>query len=107
MAKEWAKGFYKSKAWLECRAAYIKHVLGLCERCGVPGYIVHHKEELNPNNINDPYITLSWDNLEYLCLDCHNKHHDVNREKKPITKDEYKFNRISEKGLYKVKIIYN
>lgn len=73
MAKEFSKGFYNSKAWKECRAAYIKSVFGLCERCGKLGYIVHHKEKLTPQNINDPGVTLNWGKLEYVCLDCHNK----------------------------------
>lgn len=37
-------------------------------KCGRPGAIVHHKEHLTPQNINDPDITLSEDNLELLCL---------------------------------------
>lgn len=74
------KAFYKTAAWLKCRAAYIKSVGGLCERCLArgeikPGYIVHHKIHLNAYNVSDPTITLNWDNLEYLCLDCHNKEH--------------------------------
>ena len=77
---EETKGFYKTSAWLKCRAAYIKSVGGLCERCLArgeikPGYIVHHKVHLTPWNITDTSITLNWDNLEYLCLDCHNKEH--------------------------------
>lgn len=73
MAKEWAKAFYNSKAWQRCRKSYIVKVYGLCEWCGEPGYIVDHIEELTPNNINDPDITLNHDNLQYLCLDDHNK----------------------------------
>jgi 5-methylcytosine-specific restriction protein A len=78
MAKEWAKWFYNSQSWLECRTAYIASVFGLCEDCrdrGIakPGYIVHHKTELTPENIYDSSITLNWDNLRYLCLDCHNR----------------------------------
>ncbi len=78
--KAWAKAFYHSAAWLACRDSYITSVDGLCERHlqrgqVVPGYIVHHKVELSPANINDPSITLSHDNLEYLCLDCHNAEH--------------------------------
>ncbi len=78
--KEYARAFYKSRAWLKCRDSYIKSVGGLCERCLadgliVPGYIVHHKCYLTPENINDPATTLNWDNLELLCLDCHNKEH--------------------------------
>lgn len=73
MAKEFAKWFYNSKAWIECRAAYIISVFGLCERCGKPGHIVHHKKKLTPQNINDPSVTLNWSLLEYVCLECHNK----------------------------------
>ena len=40
-----------------------------------PGIIVHHKIELTPDNINDPHIALSFDNLELLCEDHHNKQH--------------------------------
>ena len=39
------------------------------------GYIVHHKVELTPDNINDPDVTLNMANLLYLCQDCHNKIH--------------------------------
>ena len=80
MAKEWAKSFYNSLAWKKCREAYIISKYGLCERCKEPGLIVHHKKELNPISINDPNITLSWNNLELLCQDCHNKEHHSNRE---------------------------
>ena len=73
MAKDWAKGFYNSKEWRKCRRDYIIFVLGLCEVCGRPGYILHHKTELTPDNIDDPDIAYSWDNLQYLCQDCHNK----------------------------------
>ncbi len=85
--KEFAKAFYKSKEWERCRAGYIKYVGGLCERCLsrgdiVPGLIVHHKCYLTPENITDPATTLSYDNLELLCLDCHNKEHITKREQR-------------------------
>lgn len=78
--KEFAAPFYKSKAWQHCRSAYAKSVGGLCEKClkrGLvkPGDIVHHKVKLTPDNINDPAVALSWDNLELLCRDCHAKAH--------------------------------
>ena len=50
-------------------------VFGLCERCQQLGKILHHKKKLTPQNIDDPDIALNWDNLEFLCLDCHNKEH--------------------------------
>lgn len=95
MAREFAKAFYKSKEWMKCKNSYIKEVHGLCEQCGEPGWIVHHKIHLSARNINDPNITLNHDNLEYLCLECHNKHHQFNREKKKSTRKGFKFN---EKG---------
>lgn len=76
MAKDFAKNFYRSSAWKKCRASFIISKHGLCERCNCKaGTIVHHKIYLTPENINDPYITLSFDNLELTCQDCHNKEH--------------------------------
>lgn len=80
MAKAFAKQFYNSKAWQSCKNSYITSVSGLCETCLInnkitPGYIVHHKIELTPQNISDPNISLSHKNLCYLCHDCHNKEH--------------------------------
>ena len=78
MAKPYAKAFYSSKAWKECRTSYISKVHGLCEHClknntYTPGYIVDHKEEITPNNINNLEVTLNHENLQYLCLSCHNR----------------------------------
>lgn len=76
MAKEFAKKFYKSKAWKKCRDSYFNYRHGMCERCKCkPGKIVHHKTTLTPGNINNPNITLNFDKLELLCQDCHNKEH--------------------------------
>jgi 5-methylcytosine-specific restriction protein A len=71
--KPFAKKFYKSKAWRKCRESYIPKVFGICEHCGDPGYILDHIEEITPENINDPEITLNHENLQYLCLACHNR----------------------------------
>ena len=78
--KDYAAKLYKSKAWQRCRNAYSKSVGGLCERClakgqYTPGEIVHHKCHINPDNISDPNITLSFDNLELLCRKCHGEEH--------------------------------
>ncbi|MCI1593228.1 HNH endonuclease [Heyndrickxia oleronia] len=73
--KPFAKKFYKTTAWKKCRSSYFAYRHGLCERCSEPGKIVHHKQYLTPDNINDPEITLSFNNLELLCQDCHNKEH--------------------------------
>lgn len=74
--KDYAKTFYKSRAWQECRASYAKSVGGLCERCLAHGLyrageIVHHKTHIDPDNITDPMVLLSWDNLELVCRKCH------------------------------------
>lgn len=73
--KEWAEKFYLSSAWIKCRKAYYIYRFGICERCGRPGVIVHHKKYLTPGNINDPSITMNFNNLELLCRECHNKEH--------------------------------
>lgn len=73
MSKPFAKKFYASKQWEQCRTAYISSVYGLCARCdNEPGLILHHKIALKPSNINNPDITLNFDNLELLCLIHHN-----------------------------------
>lgn len=85
--KEWAAGFYNSKAWRQLAAAYMRAQHKLCERCGEPAKIVHHKTYLTRNNINDVSIALNWDNLEALCQDCHNKEHHRNETPKRYSFD--------------------
>lgn len=75
MAKAFSQSFYDSKAWKECRKAYANSKFNLCERCGKPGKIVHHKVLLTLGNIDDARTTLAWENLELLCQDCHNAEH--------------------------------
>jgi hypothetical protein len=91
MAKEWAKQFYNSKAWKECRKSFIQERVsidgGLCQTCHKePGYIVHHNGIwLTPSNITDPVVALNHDNLKYDCLICHNA------EKEQAEKPRYYF----------------
>ena len=78
--QDWAQTFYFSPAWRQCRDAYAKQAGGLCERClarGLfsPGEIVHHKIHLTPENITQPEIALSFDNLELVCRACHADEH--------------------------------
>lgn len=73
--RDFASKFYLSAAWKRTREAYFRSRCGICERCGAAGKIVHHKTYLTPNNIGNPKVTLSFDNLELLCQDCHNKEH--------------------------------
>jgi 5-methylcytosine-specific restriction protein A len=74
--QDFAKSFYLSKAWRDTRAYIFKRDMGLCVRCGKPGEIVHHKRYLTPQNIDNPSITLSEDNLELLCRECHAIEHE-------------------------------
>lgn len=93
--KPWAKKFYKSAAWINCRDAYFVSQDGLCERCSSPGLIVHHKKYLSEKSINDPDISLNWNNLELLCIDCHNKEHFKSKNIK-ATRDGLMFNDSGE-----------
>lgn len=72
--------FYKGKAWKDCRESYLKSVGYKCEDClarGIetPAVIVHHIEEITPDNVNDPSITLNFDNLKAVCRKCHADEH--------------------------------
>lgn len=65
----------------------MQHKDYLCERCSkhndpVVAKVVHHKIYLTKQNINDISISLSWENLESLCQDCHNKEHHQNKNKR-------------------------
>jgi len=80
MAREFAVEFYHSKAWKKARADYARSKGRLCERClkagrYTPGEIVHHKVQLTPENITDPEVALSWENLELLCREHHAEVH--------------------------------
>ena len=77
--KPFAKSFYKSKAWKQCRESYISERIGidggLCEVCKKRlGYIVHHKITLTESNINNPVISLNHEHLSYECKSCHDEH---------------------------------
>lgn len=92
MAREFAKRFYKSKAWKEIRSIVFIEANGVCQRCGEPGEEVHHIIWLTPNNIDDVDITLGLDNLILLCKDCHRGIHAG----RSSTKKEYRFNENGE-----------
>jgi 5-methylcytosine-specific restriction endonuclease McrA len=78
--KDFAKSFYKSKAWQAVREAAMKRDARLCVDClaegrYTPAEEVHHIEELTPENIHDPSVTLNMSNLVSLCRECHKKRH--------------------------------
>ena len=89
--KDFARRFYSSGAWKQVRESYAKSKGDLCEVClskGLikPGEIVHHKIILTPENINEPSITLNYNNLQLVCRDCHAAIHD--QRKRRYTIDE-------------------
>lgn len=91
--KEFARTFYSSKAWQRTRAAYAKSKHNLCEVCLAKGMIkpceiVHHKIELTPDNIDDPDITLNWNNLQCLCREHHAEVHDLYQRKRRYKIDD-------------------
>lgn len=80
MAKEFAKAFYKSKAWQRCRNAYVAERVnidgGLCEACHErPGEELHHIKEIDIFNVRNSEITLNHNNLMWLCKECHFAEH--------------------------------
>ena len=99
MAKEFSKAFYNSKKWKDCRNAFINMKFGICERCGQPNSKqVHHKIYLSPDNINNPDVSLNFNNLELLCDTCHQNEH---YKKYSAVQIGYKFNEYGE--LVKIK----
>ena len=91
MSKAFSRKFYSSQAWADCREAYRRSVHGLCETCAkkgliVPGEIVHHIIELTPDNIDDPSVTMDWNNLRLVCREHHAAEHGA--RKKRYTVDE-------------------
>lgn len=89
--KDFARRLYSSQAWKKCRMEYAKSKGNLCEIClskglYTPGEIVHHKIELTPQNVNDPAVTLCWDNLQLVCRECHAQIHDRRQRRYKIDK---------------------
>ncbi len=67
--------FYRSAAWRRLSRAFLLSKHYICERCGQPAEIAHHRIWLNAQNIQNPDISLNPNNLEALCLACHNAEH--------------------------------
>lgn len=68
--------FYKSAAWLKCRAFVLIRDNYLCQPCLrnkrlTPANTVHHIVSLE----EAPELALDPDNLESICPSCHNKEH--------------------------------
>ena len=78
MARDFARSFYNSKKWKDCRRAYLS-THPYCERCLSVGLIepaeqVHHRIPINtPERVRNASYSLSEANLEALCASCHSK----------------------------------
>lgn len=84
MAKDFSRDIYNSWRWRKTAKAYAQSKNYVCERChnqnfigtGKPAhFIVHHKHPLTADNVTDDNIVYGWDNLELLCIYCHNAVH--------------------------------
>ena len=67
--------FYGSKAWRKLSKAFLLSKNYICERCGNPADLAHHKVYLTPGNVWDSAVSMNVDLLESLCQNCHNTEH--------------------------------
>jgi 5-methylcytosine-specific restriction endonuclease McrA len=67
--------FYDSKQWRKLSKAFLLSKNYICERCGSPAELVHHKLHLTADNMSNPAVSLNPDLLEALCQNCHNNEH--------------------------------
>lgn len=88
--------FYKSKEWRAVREYVLQRDNYECQECKRNGKVLTNKEEslrdkhkrLDVDHIKDlehhPELALEPENLETLCIKCHNKKHNrfVKKEKK-------------------------
>lgn len=72
--------FYRTEEWIKLTEKIKLQSAGKCAICHKTvsdwrTLIVHHKIHLTMDNVFDPNISLNENNLETICLDCHNKEH--------------------------------
>lgn len=65
-------GFYKSAAWQQCRAAYLR-AHPVCVACQARGRTVAAVVVDHVVPIKDGGARLDWANLQSLCTSCHNR----------------------------------
>ena len=103
MARDFAKSFYSSRTWQECREEYARSKRYLCENCLAKGIItrgeiVHHITELTPANINDPSVALNFNNLRLVCRRCHAEEHGARKGARYLITDD---GRVIPREVYK------
>lgn len=69
--------FYKNKEWRELRIKALERDNNECQMCKARGKYtkaenVHHMKEVKAY----PHLALELDNLQCLCIRCHNEVHD-------------------------------
>jgi 5-methylcytosine-specific restriction endonuclease McrA len=67
--------FYNSKAWRRLSKAFLSSKSYICERCGGPAELAHHRVYLTAGNVWDANISMNPELLEALCQNCHNTEH--------------------------------
>ena len=73
--RTWQIKFYNSKPWITLRNRIRSTKRMRCVMCGRLIHsksIVDHIIEIDETNYQDESITLNEDNLQLLCLECHN-----------------------------------
>jgi len=66
--------FYNGSDWKMLSARYMQDKGYRCERCGKIASQVHHKKAIQTPEGWE--LRLEYNNLELLCLDCHNEEHE-------------------------------
>lgn len=94
MAQEWAKAFYSSTLWVKTRGYILKRDRYVCQRCGRPATVVHHKVHLTKDNIKNKNISLGPANLESLCDDCHRIEHEEERRRFNLSAEQKEIRRL-------------
>ena len=74
------RSFYKSARWRYVSSLYLDSVNRLCEKCLeegrlTPAKLVHHKIHMNKQTVQDDSLAYGFENLQALCLNCHNTIH--------------------------------
>ena len=77
--------FYNSQAWRTLSARYTQDKGYKCEECGKIATEVHHKRPIQTTQGWNE--RLDYDNLELLCVDCHNKKHNRFQKRKKSSRE--------------------
>lgn len=90
--------FYSTKEWKHTRIEVRKRDNDECKECARQGKVYTNKSEpdkrkrLDVDHIKEledhPELCLTLDNLETLCIRCHNKKHDRYQKQEPKWNDE-------------------